>query len=254
MFDQNTEPESSNGLPSFNEAKALKQIFEVKAKELGVSQREFGSIAGIGSQSLVWQYLNGRTPLNLAVAVKFAQGLGVQVKDFSPRLAKELQEIVDAARQLDDASKDGARSRVSWVSLPVLPIDASGVCKTSYTPPMAFTEHIKVSKQWAEHHLGTDLVNYYVFVAQDGAMQPTINRGDLAFVDGSVSDINGDGIYLFKHNGLMLLRRVYALLEGGQYCLKADADKYQSEILTKQQALELKVIGKVQGYWSIQMF
>src|SRR5690625_6091779 len=147
MFDQNTEPESSNGLPSFNEAKALKKIIEVYAKDIGVSQRVFGSIAGIGSQSLVCQYLNGRTPLNLAVAVKFAHGLGVQVKDFSPRLAKELQEIVDAARQLDDASKDGARSRVSWVSLPVLPIDASGVCKTSYTPPMAFTERIKLSRQ-----------------------------------------------------------------------------------------------------------
>jgi hypothetical protein len=38
---------------------------------------------------MVWQYLNGHRPLNLQAAVKFAKGLGVQLHDFSPRLAAQ---------------------------------------------------------------------------------------------------------------------------------------------------------------------
>lgn len=54
------------------------------------SQDSFGAENGIGSQGMVWQYLNGNRPLNLPAAIKFANGLGVRVSDFSPTLAHHL--------------------------------------------------------------------------------------------------------------------------------------------------------------------
>lgn len=65
----------------------LKKLFEQRTK---LSQLQFGEEFDIGSQGLVWQYLNGHIPLNLGAALKFASGLGVAVKEFSPNLAKQL--------------------------------------------------------------------------------------------------------------------------------------------------------------------
>lgn len=77
------------------EAAALKNLFErYQASQLRsgvkVTQIGFAHDHGIGTtQGIIWQYLNAKIPLNLQAAVKFAEGLRVQVKDFSPRLAAE---------------------------------------------------------------------------------------------------------------------------------------------------------------------
>jgi len=69
------------------EAARLKALFEARST---TSQMKFGADNEIGSQGMVWQYLNARAPLNLDAALKFAKGLGCAVSDFSPRLAENL--------------------------------------------------------------------------------------------------------------------------------------------------------------------
>jgi hypothetical protein len=55
------------------------------------AQAAFASTYGIGeTQGSVWQYLHGKIPLNLTVALKFAKGLGCEVSKFSPTLADQL--------------------------------------------------------------------------------------------------------------------------------------------------------------------
>lgn len=73
------------------EAARLKALY-AKKKD-GRSQAEFGADFGIGSQSVVWQYLNARMPLNLSAATGFAKGLKCELGAFSPRLASEAQAI-----------------------------------------------------------------------------------------------------------------------------------------------------------------
>ena len=69
------------------EAAALKRLFETHQK---MSQAAFGAEYGLGSQGNVWQYLNAKIPLNAAAAAKFSKGIGVPVREFSPRLADEI--------------------------------------------------------------------------------------------------------------------------------------------------------------------
>ncbi|MDR8087817.1 hypothetical protein KPB05_10125 [Burkholderia gladioli] len=69
------------------EAKALAAIFSEKAD---ISQAEFGAKYGIGTQGMVWQYLNGHRPLNIAAATAFSIGLDAPIGTFSPRLADEI--------------------------------------------------------------------------------------------------------------------------------------------------------------------
>lgn len=57
------------------------------------SQAEFAETNGLGSQSNLGHYLHGRQALNLSAAIKFALGLGVDIADFSERLAAEVEEV-----------------------------------------------------------------------------------------------------------------------------------------------------------------
>ncbi|WP_269501075.1 helix-turn-helix domain-containing protein [Burkholderia sp. IMCC1007] len=88
------------------EAEALAKLFEENSE---LSQGEFGARYGIGTQGMVWQYLNGRRPLNIAAATAFAIGLGVKIPSFSPRLAQEIERAYsqvanDGRHQLSDAA------------------------------------------------------------------------------------------------------------------------------------------------------
>jgi len=68
----------------------LKALYDERAPE-GMSQQEFGETYKIGSQGMVWQYLNGWTPLNYDAAAKFAKGLNCTIAEISPMMARSLK-------------------------------------------------------------------------------------------------------------------------------------------------------------------
>jgi hypothetical protein len=59
-----------------------------------MSQEEFGAAFSLGTQGMVWQYLNGYTPLNIEAAAKFARGLRCTIRDISPQMADELEGLI----------------------------------------------------------------------------------------------------------------------------------------------------------------
>lgn len=76
-----------------DDAARLKALFSERA---GMSQEKFGQIYGIGTQGAVWQYLEGRIPLNLDSAARFAEGLKARMSDFSPTLSQQFQKLAAA--------------------------------------------------------------------------------------------------------------------------------------------------------------
>jgi transcriptional regulator with XRE-family HTH domain len=80
------------------EAHRLSQLFKLRAN---LSQAKFGKEYGIGSGSMVWQYLNGRRPLSLATAAKFARGLQVEIAEFSQRLAEVRTQLAGGIHEGD---------------------------------------------------------------------------------------------------------------------------------------------------------
>lgn len=66
-----------------------------------LAQGEFGARYGIGTQGMVWQYLNGHRPLNIPAATAFAEGLGIKISAFSPRLAREIERAYSFVRDED---------------------------------------------------------------------------------------------------------------------------------------------------------
>lgn len=72
-------------------AERLRKLYDTRWVPKGLSQADFGTIYGIGSQSMVAQYLSGHRPLNFEAAAKFAKGLGCTIADISPEMARRLK-------------------------------------------------------------------------------------------------------------------------------------------------------------------
>lgn len=71
----------------------LKRLYEERVPD-GMSQKEFGKLYGIGSQSMVAQYLNGIRPLNYETAAKFAKALHCTIHHISPEMAESLKDDI----------------------------------------------------------------------------------------------------------------------------------------------------------------
>lgn len=71
----------------------LKHLYEERCPQ-GMSQEQFGAEYGIGTQSMVTQYLNGARPLNFEAAAKFAEGLRCTIRDISPEMDTALRERI----------------------------------------------------------------------------------------------------------------------------------------------------------------
>jgi len=93
-----------------DDAARLKELFDSKAQ---FSLEEFGRRFEVGTQGMVWQYLNARRALNIKAASAFAKGLGVPVDSFSARLADEVRlaasHIADAIPAVPQGAEAGAR-------------------------------------------------------------------------------------------------------------------------------------------------
>lgn len=98
-------------------------------REPKISQLQFAIDTRIGrTQGSVWQYLMGKIPLNLVVAIKFARGLGCEVSDFSPTLGAQItqsrgvrpksQQRTQDTRPLSEAEQEKMRAElVEWWNL-----------------------------------------------------------------------------------------------------------------------------------------
>jgi DNA-binding XRE family transcriptional regulator len=66
----------------------LRKIWDEKKDSLSLSQQDVADAFGIANQTAISQYLNGKIPLNLEAAIKFAKILEVSIKQISPRHAQ----------------------------------------------------------------------------------------------------------------------------------------------------------------------
>lgn len=88
------------------DAARLKLLWDAHRQKTKATQEQFGLDTGIGNQGAIWQYLNARIALNADSATRFARGMGIEVKDFSPRLATQIGAMAKTSGA-QDAAKPG---------------------------------------------------------------------------------------------------------------------------------------------------
>lgn len=80
-----------------------------------LSQKDFASRYGLGSGSMMTQYLKGQRAIGLEAAIKFAKGLGVTLEAISAELAHKLppQALPPPPRETIDAGTPQVSDRLA---------------------------------------------------------------------------------------------------------------------------------------------
>ena len=194
-----------------SDAARLKALYESKKKSLGITQQDIADGLDI-TQSAVGHYLNGRNALNVSSALMFAKFLEVQVGDFSPHLAKELEAMHAAAQNvhfLGGYEKSPKYPLISWVSAG----SWSEACEP-YT--------LKDIDEWYESNAHIEGNAFWLRVQGDSMTSPaglSIPEGMLILVDTGKEPKNGS-LVIAKLTDANEATFKKLVIDGGQKFLK----------------------------------
>ena len=85
----------------------LKEVWQNNAGKLGLTQAKASQAFGFANQSAISQYLNGRIPLNMQTATRFANLLKVPLGTISPNYASNAAANSPLASSMKKAFKTG---------------------------------------------------------------------------------------------------------------------------------------------------
>ena len=215
-------------LPLTSEQKAdaarLKGIYVTKKNALGWTQESLAQACGWESQGTVSQYLNGKIPLNLDAALKFAHHLQCLVSDFSPKLADTLNEPADkpVPPSSDFVPIRRVQIKVSAgvTGYYVEPLQGDG-------PPIFFRADWIASKRLRADRLVALRVN-------GASMEPGLYDGDLVVVNADETTPRDGEVFVINYEGEAVIKRLRR--DGGLWWLSSDnpdkrlfADKHCDE-------------------------
>lgn len=215
------------------DAARLKKLFKEHSR---LNQTEFGARYQIGNQGYVWQLLNGRRPLNIDSVRKFADGLGLPIDEISPTLAQRISEasthlssVADAAefvpiRRLDVRISAGHGQLVlSDDELSRLSFRADFLRSAGASPDQTVS----------------------VSVAGD-SMEPLIPDGATILVNRASKTIINGKVYAFRHDGELLVKRLYKG-NGGFIARSENPAGGYSDLHLDEANPETEVIGR--AFW-----
>ncbi|EON13128.1 S24 family peptidase [Pandoraea sp. SD6-2] len=261
------------------DAARLKALFKVKSD---LSQEAFGAKFEIGSQGMVWQYLNARSPLNAKAAAGFARGLGVSIADFSPTLAKQAMsvalhispalrnyegpppsDVLPDVSELTDADFDDptsaaahltrfdfAKALADEIEIPRFDVRASmgnGFPMPDYDNVV---EQIRVTRTWVRDTLPnvSSPRNLALLPAFGDSMEGTFNDGDLLWVDRGVVDVKVDAIYVLALRDELYVKRLQRRPDGSILMI-SDNKKYEPYLIQNGEREKFKILGRVVYAW-----
>lgn len=165
------------------ECARLKRLFLEKSP---MSQREFAKRYNIGSAANLGHYLNGNRALNMKIASVIAVGLGIDVRDFSPRLADQIA----ALKNENIVPLPSGKKKIPLVSM----VHAGIFTAAGQVPPASTLfdcgEFIYVDDSFPD---GT-----YALKVVGNSMEPVFLENDIIVMDPSIGPAPGDFVVAAK--------------------------------------------------------
>lgn len=241
------------------ENEALKEIFNNKKKELGLTQAILAEKLDV-SQGAVNMYLNSINPLNTQIASRFAELLNVQVSDFSPRLAAEIERM---AKNVTPASTAPRINEITDIHRPMLWSNNTPLPKDDYVfaPFLKETElrggdgsfeipdyngfRLPFGKATL-HRKGIMPDNVICCTLTGDSMEPRIPEYATIAVDKGIENIRDGKIYAFQHGELFRVKYL-SRLPGNKVRIRSENENYEDEIVDGE---DIRIIGRV-FWWSV---
>lgn len=238
----------------------LKALFNARKNELGLTQEKLAHALEM-NQSSVSHYLNGINPLNASVAAAFARILGVEVSEFSERLAGEILKISKAVGPqsvMEDnvITVDFSRKPDSdgYVTIPRLDVSAS--MGRGISPPEGYIDVIRditVHLDWLArrgvHY--SKLENLAIITGDGDSMEGTFSDGASLLIDRGITEIKTDAIYVFTLDGDLFIKRLQRIT-GKSLSMISDNPIYRPIDLHGEQLERMHVHARVLLAWDVK--
>ena len=195
------------------DAQRLKDLFSRTPH--GLTQGAFGHHFEIGSQGMVWQYLNGKTALNIKAASGFASGLGCKVSDFSPKLAASIEHLAMGQANDNDEFTQVRRVDVS-VSAGHGVLVLEEPSRSALTFRRSFLRDVGVTPD-----------NAVIVNVKGGSMEPTIPDGAVLLVNTAPHPVISGEVYAFRQDGHLYVKRLHRMPDS---MVKAVSDNPDREL------------------------
>lgn len=242
----------------------MKTSAEIRREHLERLIEQHGAIADL-NVALGW----ARTDPKLS-QIKNANkrpGRGEAIYQMGDAMAREIEEKLGLARGWMDnpprsdqafAAIDGASSErfdqaaqpsAGNVRFPVLELAASAGPGSEPADYAAVLGHIDLAEQWARKRLGDRLDRIRALPVKGDSMSPTINDGDLAFVDTSCNHFEGEGVYVLVFNHTLLIKRLSADFATQRIQILSDNERHKPAQAREE---ELTICGRVRAWMSVK--
>lgn len=214
-----------------NEAKRLKAIWD---RTPHPSQAAFGDKYEIGSQSAVGNFLNGLSALSLKAATGFAKGLGCDIADFSPRLARVAAEI--------SAMVQGDEEDFVYVS-------RVGVTFSNGRGKIVYTEPNKARLAFRADYLrklGVSPSNAVIVDSEGESNFPDIKDGAVLLVNRGATQILPGKFYAFRVDGELIIKPLFPQKDGTIKAIPVNQDReLYPELTVGPETEDFEMIGRV---------
>ena len=223
---------------------ARKQIGEnIKAiaTKRGMSLGDVAERAGI-SRRVLGKVTAGRENYRIDIFESIANGLRVP--------GWQLLAGTDQVR--DERAEYKAQPGV--VSVPRLDIEASAGHGSATNDNPAVLGHLELPEWWLRQVLGiANHAELRVIDSRGDSMSPTINHGDIVFVDTAQQQFDGEGIYIIVWNDQLLIKRL-RVAGNHRIGIHSDNGAYPPEYIQEDNEHALSICGRVVGWWTLRRY
>lgn len=194
------------------------------------TRAEAGVAAGV-SDDMIINYIKGRSKLPFRVASALCAVAGVRMDWL--------------------ATGDGPMTFDAWeAEIQARALDQVRIPRYDIAAPPgadAPAEWLVFSKVWIIESVGVPINQLSAMAARGDSMAPEISDGDLLLVDNSERAVTADGIYVFRMNGELAVKRLQRLADG-EIAVKSSNAHYDDYVLDIAKAGKLKIVGRVRWH------
>ena len=224
----------------------LKDRLEELMAEYGLTtQQQLADFAGV-SKGLVGQWFNGSTGLGAKPLSAFDKKTSFSINWLADGTGDKYKTHV-----LPAITESESEDRIRF---PRLNAEATcGAAGTINDHYIEVVDYVTLAAAWAREKLGGNLNKIQVITAHGDSMEPTIENGDVMFVDTAVEAFEGDGLYLLWYIDGLKAKRLQSTVGGGLMII-SDNSSYRTETVRGEDLNAVHIIGRIRGAWRLRQF
>jgi len=209
--------------------------------DLGLTLEKLAERSGVDVGTI--SALEMRDSSRSMYAPQLARGLGVSLDDLLSD--RPLTTLPAVYKQGDHPS---ARTK-HYITFDVLNVEAAAGAGTFVSDHIEIVDQVKVLENWARKSFGGSIKHIRVITAKGDSMSPTFNDDDVLFVDETIKEYQGEGVYIIAMPDLRA-KRLQRLIDGSMRIISDNATLYPPEIVKGEELNLFYICGKVKASWS----